>query len=199
LAPGGTLVTNRSAYKGANGNATEIGHVPIVPDGKACYCGNRGCLERYLSLQSLAEALGRDDVKDGGRELLVRMLADRDATLMEWCREAALHLRNAICMIENLLDPETIVVGGSVPKALLEHIVDRAQPLHGSVRAGVAQSPGRILLSQHDEDSSILGAAVLPIYEMLSPSFEMLMQQRPEQSRVEGLLGRRMAGGLGRL
>src|SRR5262245_47719289 len=43
---GGTLVTNRSAYKGANGNATEIGHIPIVPDGKACYCGNRGCLER---------------------------------------------------------------------------------------------------------------------------------------------------------
>ena len=47
---GGTLVANRSAYKGANGNATEIGHVPIVPDGKECYCGNRGCLERYLSL-----------------------------------------------------------------------------------------------------------------------------------------------------
>ena len=72
---GGTLVANRSAYKGANSNATEIGHVPIVPDGKECYCGNRGCLERYLSLHSLAEALGRTDVKDGARELLVEMLA----------------------------------------------------------------------------------------------------------------------------
>jgi len=55
---GGTLVVNRSAYRGANGNATEIGHIPAVPGGKACYCGNAGCLERYLSLQSLAEALG---------------------------------------------------------------------------------------------------------------------------------------------
>ena len=196
---GGTLVANRSAYKGAGGNATEIGHVPIVPDGKACYCGNRGCLERYLSLHSLAEALDRTDVKDGGRELLVRMLADQDIALLDWCRQAAGHLRNAVCMIENLLDPETIVIGGSAPKALLEHIVMLAAPLHGSVRAGAALSGERILLSQHDEDSSILGAAVLPIYEMLSPRFEMLTQQRPEQSRVEGLLGRRVAGGLGRL
>lgn len=196
---GGTLVANRSAYKGANSNATEIGHVPIVPDGKACYCGNKGCLERYLSLHSLAEALGRADVKDGARELLVEMLAAREPTLMEWCREAAVHLRNAVCMIENLLDPETIVIGGSAPKALVEHIVALADPLHGSVRAGVASTLNRILLSEHDEDSSILGAAVLPIYEMLSPRFEMLLQKRPEQSRVEGLLGGRAVGGLGRL
>lgn len=196
---GGTLVVNRSAYKGANGNATEIGHVPVVPDGKPCYCGNRGCLERYLSLHSLAEALDRSDVKEGAEDLLGRMLAEQDAALMNWCREAAGHLRNAVCMIENLLDPETVVIGGSAPKALLEHIVALATPLHGSVRAGAGAPTDRILLSQHDEDSSILGAAVLPIYEMLSPRFEMLMQHRPEQSRVEGLLGRSVVGGAGRL
>ena len=61
---GGTLVVNRSAYRGANGNATEIGHIPVVPGGKACYCGNAGCLERYLSLHSLAEALGVSDATD---------------------------------------------------------------------------------------------------------------------------------------
>jgi predicted NBD/HSP70 family sugar kinase len=194
---GGTLVANRSAYKGASGNATEIGHVPVVPDGKPCYCGNRGCLERYLSLNSLSEALERADLKEGGRELIGRMLAEQDPGLMEWSREAARHLRDAVCMIENLLDPETIVIGGSAPKALLEHLVGLAAPLHGSVRAGTASS--RITLSEHDEDSSILGAAVLPIYEMLSPRFEMLMQQRTEQSRVEGLLGRSAMGGGGRL
>jgi predicted NBD/HSP70 family sugar kinase len=194
---GGTLVANRSAYKGANSNATEIGHVPIVPDGKECYCGNRGCLERYLSLHSLAEALGRADLKEGAR--VVEMLSAQEPALMAWCREASVHLRNAVCMIENLLDPETIVIGGSAPRALVEHIVALSEPLHGSVRAGLASSQDRILLSQHDEDSSILGAAVLPIYEMLSPRFEMLMQQRPEHSRVEGLLGGRAVGGLGRL
>jgi predicted NBD/HSP70 family sugar kinase len=118
---------------------------------------------------------------------------------MRWCQDAAGHLRNAVCMIENLLDPETIVIGGSAPRALLERIVSMAEPLAGSVRAGAPSSRERILLSEHDEASSILGAAVLPVYEMLSPRFEMLMQQRSEQSRVEGVLGRGAVSGLGRL
>lgn len=196
---GGTLVVNRSAYKGASGNATEIGHVPVVPNGKPCNCGNRGCLERYLSLHSLAETLGREELKEGARELLVEMLAEEDPALLAWCKEAATHLRTAVCMLENLLDPETIVLGGSAPTALLQTIMDLAMPLPTSVRAGAAGTVARLLLSQHDEDSSILGAAVLPIYEMLSPRFEMLLQERPEHSRVEGLLGRRVAGGPGRL
>src|ERR1700739_980158 len=64
LGLGGTLVVNRSAYRGASGNATEIGHIPAVPGGRPCYCGNVGCLERYLSLQSLAEALGVSEAPD---------------------------------------------------------------------------------------------------------------------------------------
>ncbi|MDP0971401.1 ROK family protein, partial [Klebsiella pneumoniae] len=58
---GGARVIGRSAYPGADGNPTEIGHVPIVPGGTPCYCGNRGCLERYVSMHSLAEALGVSD------------------------------------------------------------------------------------------------------------------------------------------
>lgn len=195
---GGTLVVNRSAYKGANGNATEIGHIPIVPDGKPCYCGNRGCLERYLSLHSLFEALGAGDAKELSKESLGRMIANGDEQLMAWCRQAAVHLRDAVCIIENMLDPETIVIGGSAPKSLVQHIVARARPLHRSVRGGV-EARERILLSERQEDSSILGAAVLPIYEMLSPRFEMLLQERRGQLRVEGLLGQKPIGRAGRL
>ena len=40
------------ALRGACGNAGEIGHMPVVPGGDPCPCGNRGCLERYLSLEA---------------------------------------------------------------------------------------------------------------------------------------------------
>lgn len=196
---GGTLVVNRSAYKGANGNATEIGHIPIVPNGKPCYCGNRGCLERYLSLHSLAEDLGIPEVHDRGREVLARMLAENDARLLAWCRQAAGHLRSAVCIVENLLDPATIVIGGSAPKQLVDHVVRMAQPLHRSVRGGVAHATERIVLSERQEDSSILGAAVLPIHEMLSPRFEILMKDRRSELKVEGLLGQKSTSGAGRL
>ena len=196
---GGTLVVNRSAYKGANGNATEIGHIPVVPNGKPCYCGNRGCLERYLSLHSLAEELRIADVHDQGKETLVRLLATEDEKLLAWCRQAAERLRDAVCVVENLLDPHTIVIGGSAPKGLVERLVALAQPLHRSVRGGVSHPTERIMLSERQEDSSILGAAVLPIHEMLSPRFEVLLKDRRSELRVEGLLGQKPNSRAGRL
>jgi len=196
---GGTLVVNRSAYKGASGNATEIGHIPVVANGKACYCGNRGCLERYLSLHSLAEDLGIPEVHDRGKEVLARMLAEDDKRLLAWCKQAAAHLRSAVCTVENVLDPETIVIGGSAPKRLVEHVVRMAQPLDRSVRGGLVHPTERIVLSERQEDSSILGAAVLPIHEMLSPRVEVLMKDRRDGPKVEGLLGQRVTSGAGRL
>jgi len=82
---GGTLVVNRSAYRGANGNATEIGHIPAVPGGKRCYCGNAGCLERYLSLQSLAEALGVSEAPDRDALIIAQLERNDDPVLQAWC------------------------------------------------------------------------------------------------------------------
>jgi len=196
---GGTLVVNRSAYRGANGNATEIGHIPAVPGGKACYCGNSGCLERYLSLQSLAEALGVSEAPDRDALIVAQLERNDDPALQAWCREAAERLRDAVCVIENMLDPMTIVIGGSAPKLLVERLVSLAQPLHHSVRGGVAATAPRILLSERQEDSSILGAAVLPIYDLLSPRFEVLQQDRRAEANVAGLLGQRGTRRAGRL
>ena len=199
LGLGGTLVVNRSAYRGASGNATEIGHIPAVPGGKPCYCGNAGCLERYLSLQSLAEALGVSDAPDRDDLIVAQLEHDTDPALQLWCRDAAERLRDAVCVIENMLDPLTIVIGGSAPKLLVERLVSLAQPLHHSVRGGVAAPTTRILLSERQEDSSILGAAVLPIYDLLSPRFEVLLQDRRAEADVAGLLGQRGTTRAGRL
>jgi predicted NBD/HSP70 family sugar kinase len=196
---GGTLVVNRSAYRGANGNATEIGHIPAVPGGKACYCGNAGCLERYLSLHSLAEALGVSEAPDRDARIVAQLELNSDPRLQAWCRDAADRLRDAVCVIENILDPLTIVIGGSAPKLLVERLVTLAQPLHHSVRGGVAPAATRILLSERQEDSSILGAAVLPIYDLLSPRLEVLQQDRRAEADVAGLLGQRGTAGAGRL
>lgn len=188
---GGALVIGRSAYPGADGNATEIGHVPIMPGGTSCYCGNRGCLERYLSMHSLAEALGVSDHDVWTVDLAQRLQRPGDKALHRWCRQAADRLRDAVCMIENMLDPRSIVIGGSAPKVLVEHLVALAQPWHRSVRGGMAEPGTRLVLSDRQDDSSILGAAVLPIYEMLSPRLEVLQQERRGDVDVAELLGHR--------
>ncbi len=196
---GGTLVVDHAAYQGANSNATEIGHIPIVPGGRDCYCGNKGCLERYLSLHSLAEALRAADAQSIGHDHVEELLNQGDEKLLEWCEEAAGHLRNAICIVENLLDPEAIVIGGSAPSGLVSYILSLAQPLHRSVRGGVGVPENRILLSECQDDSSILGAAVLPIYKMLSPRFDVLLQEDRSAQELAGLLGHKPSGRAGRL
>jgi predicted NBD/HSP70 family sugar kinase len=196
---GGTLVVNRSAYRGANGNATEIGHIPVVPGGKSCYCGNAGCLERYLSLHSLAEALQIVDAPDRDAQIVAQLERSENPALHAWCLQAADRLRDAVCIIENMLDPRAIVIGGSAPKLLVERLVALAQPLHHSVRGGVALANERILLSERQEDSTILGAAVLPIYDLLSPRFEVLQQDRRVEADVADLMGQRAITRAGRL
>ena len=142
-----------------------------------------------MSLHSLAEALGVDDVRGKAAELAAQLQDDAHPALEAWCRQAAQRLRDAVRLIENMLDPRAIVIGGLAPKALVERLVALAQPLLPSVRGGVAAPNERILLSERQEDSSLLGAAVLPLYELLSPRFEVLQQERRAEADLEQLLG----------
>lgn len=47
------FILNGRLFVGARGFSPEIGHITMVPGGERCYCGNRGCLERYLSVPGL--------------------------------------------------------------------------------------------------------------------------------------------------
>lgn len=186
---GGTLVLGRNVVAGDAGNATELGHIPIVPHGKPCYCGNYGCLERYFSLHSLAEFLGLEEGKELRRQEIQDLLRRDDVRLEEWCAQAAIHFRNAVCIIENMLDPATIIIGGPAPRDLLERLIALAMPLRPSVRGSVSNQGSRITVSALEEESSILGAAVLPIHEMLSPRLDLLQHEPKAKKGVGQILG----------
>lgn len=55
---GGAICFNGHIYEGNNYKSGEIGHMILVPGGKKCYCGKRGCLDGYCSAKMLC--------KDGG-------------------------------------------------------------------------------------------------------------------------------------
>lgn len=181
---GGALMIDRAAYLGANGNATEIGHIPVVRDGRPCSCGNAGCLETYLSLHALSEALTGPGSLIGEDEI-ARRLDNNDPAIDAWCRDVAPYLRQAVCTVENMLDPEMIVLGGPAPQALWQRLIDHAHPWLHSVRSGRddADSP-RVVLSSQPGDSALLGAAVLPIYEKLMPRMDVLTKGRGDDSET---------------
>jgi predicted NBD/HSP70 family sugar kinase len=55
---GGAIVLDGRCHSGDHGWAGEIGHMTINPDGPACSCGSRGCLERYASLDAITARAG---------------------------------------------------------------------------------------------------------------------------------------------
>lgn len=147
---GGSMVKDGVPLRGFYGNAGEIGHVPLVPNGQPCSCGNAGCLERYVSLEAYQR-----------RAPVIGHAA--------WIAEAAPLLRNAIVTIENLFDPETVVIGGIMDDALLSELTAAIEPLPTSVADRKDRSAPRIMRSASGQDAVLRGAASLAFSGVLSP------------------------------
>lgn len=170
---GGGLVLAGHPYRGSSGRAGEFGHVVVAPGGRRCACGSRGCLERYASLAAAQAAI------DGQAEAACPVDPDRIATAfaarerraLAWVEEAGRHLATALQTVENLLDPEAIVFGGSAPAIVLDALIGatmrerRAAP----VRAGC-----QILKAELDLETPALGAAALPLLHQLTPGTAVL-------------------------
>ena len=171
---GGCMVHDGEAVRGAFRNAGEIGHVPLVPDGEPCACGSRGCIERYVSLESFyrrSPAVGRTG----------------------WIAEAAPVLRRAIATIENLFDPETIIVGGIAEDDLLTELVAAAEPLLNSVSNRKARSNPRVLRSANGHDAVLRGAAAVALSGVLSPRFGIMFAESERPDRNPMFMGSRVA------
>ena len=154
---GGCMVHDGEALRGAFRNAGEIGHVPLVPDGEPCACGNNGCVERYVSLESYYRR---------------RPVVGRDG----WIAEAAPVFRRTIATIENLFDPETIIVGGIAEDELLDGLIAAAHPLLSSVSQRNGRKVPRILRSASGHDAVLKGAAALALSGVLSPRFGIMFK-----------------------
>ena len=65
---GGGLVLGGKIWYGMNGIAGEFGHFTVEPEGPACGCGNRGCLEQYASATAVVR-MAREAVASGAAGL----------------------------------------------------------------------------------------------------------------------------------
>ncbi|WBO67845.1 ROK family transcriptional regulator [Streptomyces camelliae] len=110
---GAAVVVDGGLLRGTRGFAGELGHVPVRPDGPQCPCGGRGCLEQYAGEEAVLRAAGLEP-----REDRVGLLAGRaeegDESVRAALRDAGAALGIALTGAVNLLDPETVVLGGAL-------------------------------------------------------------------------------------
>lgn len=168
---GAGIFTDGHVYTGHAHNAGEVGHIVVAPNGRPCYCGNEGCLERYVSLQAAYEFCGLDPYRALPEDLL-----SVDAALFDqWITSILAPLRQAINLLECVFDAETVVVGGMMPAPLLEKVLARLPPLYQSVRGRYLPAQ-RVKMGMTGTDTAALGAAALPIFDEFNPQFQVLMK-----------------------
>jgi predicted NBD/HSP70 family sugar kinase len=110
---GAAVVVAGGLLRGTRGFAGELGHVPVRPDGPACPCGGRGCLEQYAGEEAVLRAAGLEPGEDRVG-LLAGRAAEGDAAVRRALRDAGRALGIALTGAVNLLDPESVVLGGAL-------------------------------------------------------------------------------------
>lgn len=167
------VITNGHAQRGAYGNFGEIGHIITKVGGTSCSCGNHGCLETYVSRLSAKKHMANYgiDVPDG--EALAKLWEQKNTSLNDWIDSAAAHLSQAVGILENIFDPETIVFGGSMPDNVTDALISRLQLPQGSVANRKGRKINRVVRGSSGHFTAAIGGASMIIHQTTTPSMAL--------------------------
>jgi glucokinase len=115
---GGGVILDDRLYRGANGNAAELGHIQVSYDGWPCPCGGQGCIEAFASGTHIArrarEKTGRPELTS--HDVVAGVRAGDSWALAVW--DDTLQVLSAgIASMINAFNPQRVIIGGGVTAA----------------------------------------------------------------------------------
>ncbi len=181
---GGGFVVNGKPWHGVMGMAGELGHMTVIADGRACGCGNHGCLEQYApatAIQRMAAAAA-----DEGRSLCLAETRRTDPGLsarsVHACAQigdtAAIEIFNvagtalgiALANLINAFNLPMYVIGGGVAKAwdqfspaMFRELQERSVVFRAGEQEKNRRRGTEIRPSLLQDRAGLLGAARLPM------------------------------------
>jgi glucokinase len=174
---GGGLVIDGEIYRGATGNAGELGHLTVDRHGRACKCGRRGCLEAYASGTNIA-ARAREALATGERSSLATLsaitavdvathAAAGDALASRIWDETMDILGSAVANIIDVFDPDLVVLGGGVTRAG-DQLLLPVREIGRRLAYGPAAGNAEVVLAGLGERHDVVSAGVVAL-DRLSP------------------------------
>lgn len=177
---GAGLLLDGRIYRGAHGVAPELGHLTVVPGGRACSCGKYGCWERYCSGTALSATalellvrhpgqstvLAREFSRDPGSITGLRVAGaarDGDPIALRAMAELAKWLGEGLALVADVFDPEIVVIAGGVSGSA-PLFLDEAREHYANILTGSRHRPlARIRTAHLGEDAAIVGAGALAL------------------------------------
>jgi len=167
------VIADGHAQRGAFGNFGEIGHIVTQINGNVCACGNFGCLETYASRMAVKSYLQSRGHAANDANALAQLLAQKNRDLLDWIGCAAQHLSSAIAMLENIFDPETVILGGGMPNGIIDALIARLELPTGSVANRKERNIARVLRGSSGRDSAAIGGAAIVIHQTTTPALSL--------------------------
>lgn len=106
------IVVNGQIYRGSRGGAGEFGHMVIDPEGPPCTCGNRGCLETFVSETWLARRAQMDGMRVNSPERLLEYASGGSRPAQAIIGNGGRVLGQAIASMVNVFNPSLIIISG---------------------------------------------------------------------------------------
>ena len=156
---GAGVVINKNIHRGPNHISGEWGHHVLYPNGRSCYCGNKGCAESYIS----GTALETEWKALTGEFQRVTDIINSKAYLThpEWKNNFITNFGKALANVIDILDPDAIVLGGGLSKVEALYTEGR------DAIADVVFSNGLvtpIIKNKLGDSAGVFGAAILGDY-----------------------------------
>jgi predicted NBD/HSP70 family sugar kinase/biotin operon repressor len=161
---GAGLIIDGRPYRGNRGMAGEIGHVLVDETGPICRCGNRGCLETYVSGPALAELLRSSRGSELTVNEIVRLAHQGDAGCSRAIADAGRVLGRVVAAICNIFNPEMVVVGGDLGEAG-DLLLDPMREAVGRYAIAPAAADAKVVAGELGERAQVLGALALAILQ----------------------------------
>ncbi len=174
---GGGIICDGRLIHGPTGGAAELGHLIVYPDGRACGCGQNGCVEAYASANSTA-ARAAEAVEGGSDSSLAAILKEHgkitckdvfdhaakgDGLAIETVEGTAKALALVCVLMANTTDPQSIVfaggmiaAGGALMDRIRHHYKQQIGYLYGKEKL-------ELCFAALGEDAGIIGASSLAL------------------------------------
>ena len=171
---GGGCIYDGNILHGRGISCVEIGHIPVMPDGPLCGCGQRGCLEAVASRLTVAsisarsvyrgeapnlqKAAGTDlaDIRSGA---LADAIEAGDSVIEEIIRHAAHHIGIALVGVIHVIAPDVIVLGGGLVEAMPDlYVREVKEAAEGRVMPAFRKT-FNVVATKLGDDAGVLGAA----------------------------------------
>ncbi len=175
---GAGIVVNGQLYRGRWGMAGEPGHYRVVPDGRLCGCGNRGCWEQYASGNALvAEARDFARRSPGAAVRLLQLgggspegitgpevttaAREGDPAALRCFEIIGRWLGEGLADLAAILDPGCFVLGGGVSEAG-DLLLGQARTAFQNGLTGRSHRPcAAVVLAELGAEAGLIGAADL--------------------------------------